>query len=229
VAENDGAETSGVVEAAIPVAHVLVVDDDPDIRALLETWLTKAGHKVRTAAAGEDALARVRQQVPDLVFLDFSMPGMDGLDVLKELRGQALDTAIVMTTAFGSEQVAVEALRHEVDDYLVKPFTKSETLAVLERTVSRLRLKREHLALQRQREEKLRNLDLELPGGIEVGARLRTAREDEMLSVLARWPRLSAAIVELVLGLESAAPTDREFVLSQLEALARRFGDEGLG
>src|SRR5207253_4694107 len=85
---------------------VLVVDDDADVRQLLAIRLRGQGYEVDTAADGDEALLRVAAGQPDLIFLDISMPGRDGLAVLAELRRAELDLAVVMTTAFGSEAVA---------------------------------------------------------------------------------------------------------------------------
>jgi serine phosphatase RsbU (regulator of sigma subunit) len=103
-----------------------------------------------------------------MVFLDVSMPGIDGLQVLAAVRARQLDTAVIMTTAFGSEQVAVEALRRGADDYLRKPFDPTEFGAVLERVAKRLALSRQNAALRRQVEEQRRRLDAELARAAEV-------------------------------------------------------------
>jgi DNA-binding response OmpR family regulator len=84
------------------------------------------------------------------VLLDVSMPGMDGLEVLERVREQQLDIAVIMSTAFGSKRVAIDALRKGADDYLRKPFEPTELRAVVDRTASRLFLRRENAALQRQ-------------------------------------------------------------------------------
>src|SRR5919201_4765428 len=143
-------------DAATRVSRVLVVDDDPDINRLLRARLAALGYRVEAAANGEEALAQLAATPPDLMFLDVAMPGIGGLEVLEQVRAQAADLAVIMTTAFGSEAVAIEALRHGADDYLRKPFERQEFQAVLERAVARLELRRRNVVLQRQLDQKRR-------------------------------------------------------------------------
>lgn len=145
--------------------RALVVDDDPDIRGLLEVRLQTRGYEVVTASNGLEALEQVAACQPDMLLLDVSMPEMGGLEVLERLRLQQQDVAIIMTTAFGSEQVAIEALRRGADDYLRKPFETPEFRAVIERTVRRLLLQRQIAHLRQQ-------LDAEVRRAAEVQANL---------------------------------------------------------
>jgi len=117
-------------------------------------------------------LEQVGVDPPDLVFLDVSMPGIGGLAVLAELRARGLDLAVIMMTAFGSESVAIEALRHGADDYLRKPFDRNEFGAVLDRTVRRLELGRLNAWLRAELEEKHRQLAAELARAGAVQAEL---------------------------------------------------------
>jgi serine phosphatase RsbU (regulator of sigma subunit) len=155
-----------------PVVNALVVDDDPDISRLLQMWLIARGYRVTTASSGEEALEQLDRAVPDLLFLDVLMPGMTGLQVLDLIRDQRPDLAVIMTTAFGSEQVAIDALRRGADDYLRKPIVTKEFQAVLERTVTRLQLNRQNAALRRQLDEERRQLAAELARAGEVQADL---------------------------------------------------------
>lgn len=152
--------------------HVLVVDDDEDMHRLLRSRLEARGHTVESADSGEQALMRLSEINPDLIFLDLAMSGLTGLDVLDILRARGLDIAIILTTAFGSEQVAVEALRRGADDYLRKPFDRTEFQAVLDRTLRRLELSRQNALLQQQLDEKGRQLAAELARAAEVQSEL---------------------------------------------------------
>jgi DNA-binding response OmpR family regulator len=107
-------------------AHILVVDDESGIRFFLQETLTRDGHQVTAVASGEEALARIAGQEFDLALLDLHMPGMGGMEVLAALRQQAPDTAVIMLTAYGSLETAVEALRQGAHDYLFKPCKTTE-------------------------------------------------------------------------------------------------------
>ncbi|MCL6541483.1 MAG: SpoIIE family protein phosphatase [Roseiflexus sp.] len=155
-----------------PVRRILVVDDDPDINRLLRARLTARGYEVSTAASGEEALALLADTISDIIFLDISLPGINGLQTLAEVRRRGLDAAVIMTTAFGSEQIAVEALRQGANDYLRKPFESDEFRRVLECTVQRLELERQNRVLRQQLEAHHRRLLSEMERAAEVQARL---------------------------------------------------------
>ena len=117
--------------------RVLVVDDEPKIVEVVGDYLRSAGFSVTTAADGEGAVASARARPPDLVVLDLGLPGLDGLDVARELR-RASPVPIIMLTARREETDRVLGLELGADDYLVKPFSPRELLArvraVLRRT-----------------------------------------------------------------------------------------------
>jgi phosphoserine phosphatase RsbU/P len=154
------------------VRRALVVDDDPDINRLVRVRLTTRGYQVTAAANGEEALRLLADDPFDLLFLDVSMPGIGGLEVLDTVRERALDLAVIMMTAFGSEQVAIEALRRGADDYLRKPFERNEFHATLDRTVRRLELSRQNAWLQAQLDDQRRQLEAELARAAVVQADL---------------------------------------------------------
>jgi DNA-binding response OmpR family regulator len=111
-------------------ARVLVVEDDDDIAQVLQRLLRTEGYEVRTAGDGNGALDEAKQFLPDLVILDLGLPGLDGIDVARELRGRD-DTPILMLTARDAVESRVEGLDSGADDYLVKPFERQELLARL--------------------------------------------------------------------------------------------------
>ena len=116
---------------------MLVVDDEPKIVEVVGDYLRSAGFSVTTAADGEGAVASARARPPDLVVLDLGLPGLDGLDVARELR-RSSSVPIIMLTARREETDRVLGLELGADDYLVKPFSPRELLArvraVLRRT-----------------------------------------------------------------------------------------------
>ena len=126
-----------------PTSHrVLVVDDEPDITALVAYHLAKAGYRVATAANGGDALRTAREERPDLVVLDLMLPGVSGYDVLGELRGrdETRDIGVILLTARKEEPDRIKGLSLGADDYLPKPFSPQELVlrvgAVLRRLAS---------------------------------------------------------------------------------------------
>ena len=107
---------------------LIVVDDEESTRNSLADILRGEGYSVFTFASGEDALAFLLKEIVDLVILDIEMPGMDGLEVLRMVSKQAPDTMVILLTAFGSMESAVEALRQRAFDYLVKPVSPERVL-----------------------------------------------------------------------------------------------------
>lgn len=108
--------------------RVLVVDDEPDIVALIAYHLVKAGYRVSTAATGPDALNTARQERPALIILDLMLPGISGYDVLEQLRGHVAtrDVAVLLLSARREEQDRIRGLSLGADDYLTKPFSPQE-------------------------------------------------------------------------------------------------------
>ena len=108
--------------------RVLVVDDEPDIVALVAYHLVKSGYRVSTASSGTEALEAARRERPALLVLDLMLPGMSGYEVLQQLRaGDATrDLAVLMLTARREEQDRIQGLTLGADDYLTKPFSPQE-------------------------------------------------------------------------------------------------------
>ena len=115
--------------------HVLVVDDEPDIRTLLQTLLSVSEYAVTTAADGPQALASIRQQSFDLLVIDLKLPGLDGLSVIREAKRLQPALAVIIITGNSSESAAVEAINLGVSGYLVKPFRAPQLLAAVTRAL----------------------------------------------------------------------------------------------
>lgn len=154
------------------IPRVLVIDDDPEIHRLLRARLEARGYQVSAAASGEEGITKLRESPPDLVFLDVAMSGLTGIDVLDFIRSQRFDVAVILTTAYSSEQVAIAALRHGADDYLRKPFDRGEFQAALDRTLSRLTMSRQIKVLRRELEKKQLQLAEELARAAAVQSEL---------------------------------------------------------
>lgn len=108
--------------------RILVVDDDPQIRESLKRHLAYEGYQVSTAGDSRETFAQVSDSRPDLVVLDWMLPGMDGIEICRRLR-QADDFPIIMLTAKGTLEDKVDGLDSGADDFLVKPFQPEELLA----------------------------------------------------------------------------------------------------
>ncbi len=134
--------------------RVLVVDDESSARSALSEILTDEGFKVRTAADGFRALAAAREFAPDVVLTDLKMPGMDGLTLLHRLREEQPETAIVLMTAFGAVESAVEAMRAGASNYLTKPLNSDELLVILDHCLEGVALRRETRRLRQQLSDK---------------------------------------------------------------------------
>lgn len=109
-------------------SRVLVVDDDPDLRSLIEYVLAKEGYAVSAVSSGREAIETVRRDEPDLVTLDLTLPDMDGTDVCRELRTFS-DVYVVMVTGRSQESDRLAGLEIGADDYLAKPFSHRELRA----------------------------------------------------------------------------------------------------
>jgi NtrC-family two-component system response regulator AlgB len=130
------------------MAIVLVVDDEKNIRNHLATYLRGSGHQVATAASGAEALAILERELPDVVFSDVRMAGMDGLALQLEIRRRRPQAAVVLMTAYATVPQAVEAMRAGAYDYLVKPFSLDQVGLLLERVLEVQSLRRENEALR---------------------------------------------------------------------------------
>jgi two-component system, OmpR family, response regulator MprA len=131
----------------MPRAAILVVDDDPPIRRMLDRTLTAEGYAVASAADGGAALAEVERSAPDLIVLDVAMPGVDGLAVCRRLRAKGLATPVLLLTARDDLRDRVGGLDAGADDYLVKPFQTEELLARVRALLRRGHTPEELLAL----------------------------------------------------------------------------------
>jgi two-component system response regulator PilR (NtrC family)/two-component system response regulator HydG len=114
---------------------ILLVEDDRELRALLLEVLEVAGYDVRAAASGTEALAALAHSVPDLVITDLMMPGVSGKEVLKETRRAHPGVNVIVITAFGSIESAIELVKEGAFDYLTKPFSNDELLLAAQRAL----------------------------------------------------------------------------------------------
>lgn len=117
--------------------NILVVDDEPIARQSLSDILRLEGYNVTAVPNGEMAVDHIRKYAVDLIVLDLKMPGMNGLDVVQVVNQVSPDTEIILLTAFGSMESAVEALRQRVHDYLLKPASPNQILESVRKGLER--------------------------------------------------------------------------------------------
>ncbi|MFF3349168.1 response regulator [Streptomyces sp. NPDC002779] len=164
--------------------RVLVVDDDPTVAEVVSGYLDRAGYLVDRAGDGPDALARAAEHWPDLVVLDLMLPGMDGLEVCRRMRGQG-PVPVIMLTARGDEDDRILGLEVGADDYVTKPFSPRELVLRVESVLRRVR--------PAQPAGLLRagglSIDPEARRAAKEGAELSlTIREFDLLTFLLRHP-----------------------------------------
>jgi len=130
---------------------IIVVEDEVDIREVIEHNLSREGYEVHSSADGEKGLALVRKILPDLVLLDLMLPGLDGITVCRRIKADPLtsSTAVVMVTAKGEESDIVLGLGVGADDYVIKPFSPRELIARVEAVLRRGPLKDEQNTRER--------------------------------------------------------------------------------
>ena len=130
--------------------NVLIVDDDAEMGALLKDFLSKGGFVPEAVVSGRVALQKVAETYYTVVITDIKMADMDGLEVLKRVRELRPETAVIMITAFGTIDLAVEAMRAGAFHFVTKPFKMKEILAIVRKAVEHEGLKRENIMLRRE-------------------------------------------------------------------------------
>jgi nitrogen regulation protein NR(I) len=113
------------------VAVVLIVDDDPGLRASFAKIIVQEGHQAVTAASGEEGIERLKVERPDLVVMDVRMPGMTGIEALVRMKIHAPYTPVIIMTAYGATETAIEAVNKGAFDYILKPFDIPEMLGLI--------------------------------------------------------------------------------------------------
>jgi DNA-binding NtrC family response regulator len=153
---------------------ILVADDDPDIRDILQDTLSSLGARVVAASDGGDCLERMEREGPELLLLDIEMPVKNGLEVLKELRRRRYDTTVIMITAYGTIERAVEAMKEGAYDFITKPFDLDHIALTVGKALERERLKR---GLERFAEEAGERYRLVGGESAKMRAAIETARK----------------------------------------------------
>jgi len=130
------------------VRRVLVVDDEENLRLVLRTLLKRHGYEVETASSGEEALGLVDAFGPDVILTDVRMPKMGGLDLLGTLKAKGNEATVIVMSAYGNTDMAIEAMKAGAYDYVQKPFKPDEVVLTLRKAEERESLRRENRALR---------------------------------------------------------------------------------
>jgi DNA-binding NtrC family response regulator len=133
-------------------SRILAVEDDPEMLALLQEHLEGEGHRVVAVREGAEALTRLRTEPFDLVLTDLKMPGVDGMEVLRASRG----APVILITAFGSIETAIQAIRQGAFDYVTKPFALEEISLLVNKALETRRLRAENVRLRQELEGRYR-------------------------------------------------------------------------
>jgi len=208
------------------VSRVLVVDDDPTVAEVVARYLEREGHAVETVADGRSAIESAAARLPDIVVLDLMLPGLDGLEVCRRLRGLA-PIPVIMLTARGEESDRVLGLELGADDYVTKPFSPRELTArvrsVLRRTDGSTPRPADHGVLRAGR------LDVDLlartasVGGEPIAL---TQREFDLLAFLMRHPRRAFRREELLAEVWGYTYGDTSTVTVHVRRLREKIEDD---
>jgi len=138
--------------------RILVVDDELSMREFLQILLERAGYLVEVAGSGEEALGKIDKCWPDLVLSDLNMPGMNGIELLNEVKTRAardeVDVEVILVTAYGSTRTAVQAMQDGAANYVLKPFNNDELRHVVRRALVRRQLEAENLRLRAELQDR---------------------------------------------------------------------------
>ena len=127
-----------------PKKRLLIIDDEENMRHMLSSLLNKSGYRVDTASDGTDALEMVDQTLYDFILCDLKMPNMDGMEFFENARDKLWASTVIMMSAYGSIDTAVEAMKKGAYDFISKPFKSDEVLLTLKKAEERESLKREN-------------------------------------------------------------------------------------
>ncbi len=142
------------------MARVVLIDDDSGLREVLAFALREQGHRVEAAGDGESGLSLVGSFHPEVVITDLKMPGIDGLEVVRRVRESDLTVPVIVLTAFGSIEDAVEAMKRGATDYLTKPYNRDELKLTIETAIERRKLVLENRALRHRLREQTRGVEI---------------------------------------------------------------------
>src|SRR5579862_5916557 len=189
--------------------RILVIDDEPDIRESLEALLAGESYRVDLAPNATDGQRLLETSAYDLILLDLMMPDKSGMQVLEEIRARDSETPVFMITAYGSVQVAVDALKRGANDYFPKPWDNEKLLIEIERMISQGRLERENVELKRALKQRYSFPNI-------VG------KSERMLKILDLVAQVAASRATILITGETG--TGKELIANAIHAHSARAG-----
>ena len=186
---------------------VLVVDDEMIVRESLVEWFKKSGYEAECADGGRIAMEMVDEKDYDFIFLDIKMPDVNGFEVLDHVKANCPYTMVVMITAYGSVETAVDAMKRGACDYLTKPFEPSELVCQLERLLQQKKIVDENIILREQVASRVRCQEL-------IGV------SNCMLQLFSLIDQI--AIVDSPVLLRGQTGTGKELVAKAIHAMSER-------
>ncbi len=207
-----------------PKSRILVVDDEPVIREVLNERLTSAGFQCDLARNSSEALQRIRTTAYNLVLSDIAMPGGDGMSLLRQIKAEQPNLDVVMLTGVVDVDTAIRAIRLGASDYLTKPFNLDEVVLTLERTLEKRRLINENLEYQLDLERKVDERTRELRRKTEEVERLYSELKEAFDKIQATYATTLEALMEAVDARDSETQGHSRRVAEYTVAVARRMG-----
>jgi two-component system, NtrC family, response regulator AtoC len=194
--------------------RVLIVDDEQNLRHMLQTLLKREGYEPVGVPSVENALKELREHPYDVIITDLRMPGQSGMDLVDEVRSRNLGTTVVVMTAYGSRDIAIEAMKRGAYDYISKPFEADELVLLLRKAEERERLFRENQTLHKQ---------LRASGGEpETGLADLVAKSSQMQELFRTMRKIAEFKTTVLIGGESG--TGKELVARAIHRLSPRTG-----
>jgi len=181
---NEQDTTDLAADASARAERILIVDDDPSMRTALKESVRRLGFDVQGAIDGADAVERVSRYKPWLVVTDLKMPRLSGLDLIKEIKCRSPHTLMVLMTAYGTVETAVEAMKYGASDYLLKPFSTD----LLERVIANL---------------KAREVDASTPSSAPIDQRSILTQDPGMVRLLSTVEGVAASQATVLINGES--------------------------
>ena len=186
---------------------IMIVDDEMIVRESFLHWFKRGGHEVDAAASGMEALEKLDKTPFDLLFVDIKMPGMSGIEVLEKVKAEYPDTIVVIITAYGSIETAVQAMKIGATDYLLKPFKPDQLSLVMEKIAQQKKMASEYNYMKGRLEEITRFEDI-------IG------QSDAMQELFQLIPEVADSDASVLLMGETG--TGKELIAKAIHARSRR-------